>query len=174
MILDLVELPAGDAGTIQTVELMAKLVDRAQLHPEVAHVARQIEAHAQGGDVVGTLRAWLGRRVRFTPDAWISHAMGLGNVPEFLTAPLYMVRQIREQGYAVGDCDDVAILGAALGRATGYQARFRVMAFGGPGDPFLHVFTELRDGRHWRELDTTKPEQELPPQVTREFVYNAA
>ena len=170
--LRVVQLPSGDAGTMATVELMAELVRVGLTGVAVHEVARELSWH--GGDEVGRLRVWLESNVRFTDDAWISRASGLVGVAEFLTEPGLMIRQMHQRGFAVGDCDDVAILGAAIGRAMGYQARFRVLAFGqGWGDPFLHVYTELRDRRIWRDLDTTAPSQDLPPSVTRQFFYAA-
>jgi transglutaminase-like putative cysteine protease len=72
---------------------------------------------------------------------------------------------IAAQGYARGDCDDVAILGAALGKAAGFPARFVLLGFGGPMAPYQHVFTEIGTRQGWMNLDVTRPRH--PPIPTK-------
>lgn len=84
---------------------------------------------------------------------------------ELLHRPERLLDQIAAGGYAIGDCDDAAILGAALGKAVGFSARFVVLGFFGPRGPFSHVYTELWTGTGWRELDITRTPQR--PQTTR-------
>jgi hypothetical protein len=83
-----------------------------------------------------------------------------------------MIRQVEGRGYAEGDCDDVAILAGAIGCASGFGGRYRVLAF--DGGPYAHVYTELQElGRGaWFEMDTTRPFQRLPARVSRDLAYN--
>lgn len=84
---------------------------------------------------------------------------------ELLTAPATQLTTIRTLGSASGDCDDVAVLGAALGLAVGLRARFVVVG----RQQFEHVFTVLGDpsGRSWWEVDTTRPFQSIPAELQR-------
>jgi hypothetical protein len=91
---------------------------------------------------------------------------------ELLHDPVLLLEDIRERGQARGDCDDVAVLGAALGGAMGLSARFVVVGFRGPNEPFEHVWTELYDGTTWRELDVTRPRNAEAPATTREYVVD--
>lgn len=54
-----------------------------------------------------------------------------------------------------GDCDDKAILLAAMLESIGHQVRFRAVAF--EPDQFSHVWAQVKlDGR-WVDLETTEP-----------------
>jgi hypothetical protein len=99
------------------------------------------------------IRRWLQSHVQFVRDP-----DGL----EWLTAPADQLRELRANGRIYGDCDDVAVLGAALGLSVGMRARFVML---GPPEQFIHVFTVLGDprGAAWWELDTTRPMQTIPP-----------
>lgn len=96
------------------------------------------------------VRDYLEGFVAFVPDP---------DQVELLKSPEYMLRTIAQEGQVRGDCDDVAVLGAALGRAVGLPARFTLLAFNSTGT-FRHVFTELwTPCQGWVELDTTRPAQ---------------
>jgi transglutaminase-like putative cysteine protease len=82
---------------------------------------------------------------------------------ELVKAPAVMLQEIRAtpDSYAVGDCDDVATLGAAIALAMGLPVRFVLLGFE-LGGPFSHVYADAWSGGRWVELDTTKPAQ-FPP-----------
>lgn len=82
---------------------------------------------------------------------------------ELLTAPAVQLTTIRQTGMTPGDCDDVAVLAASLALAIGLRARF--VAVGRRA--FEHVFTVVGDGRHWWELDVTRPFQDIPEELQR-------
>lgn len=143
----------GHAGILATVETMRDLAWQGAEDPQVWEWADAINRSTCCPEAAATgIRAFLGRHTRFLADP-----PGV----EFIRNPLYMLRRIRRRGYAEGDCDDIATLGAALGLATMLPARFRLLSFG-PSEPWEHVYTELWDGRGWLELDTTRPAQ-YPP-----------
>jgi len=100
------------------------------------------------------IREFLGEYVSFVPDP-VGH--------ELLRSPGYLLERIRDVGYASGDCDDVAILGASLGMAVGLPARFVLLGFA-RDLPFTHIYTELWTSEGWAELDTTAPDP-VPPGV---------
>jgi len=104
------------------------------------------------GEMASRIREFLQDCVRFIPDP-------VGE--ELIRSPRFMLERIQAQGWAGGDCDDVATLGAALGMSVGLPARFVLLGFS-PSEPYSHVFAEIANGCCWTDLDTTAPEQ-FPP-----------
>ena len=94
-------------------------------------------------------------RTRFEPDP-----LGI----ELVRTPALMLGTIECQGYAVGDCDDIAVLGASLGLSVYIPARFVLLAFSDFG-LYEHVYTDLLTSGGAVELDTTRPAQ-MPPGLT--------
>lgn len=88
---------------------------------------------------------------------------------ELLATPHYLLTRVRDRQFVSGDCDDAAILGAALGKAVGLPAKFRVLAFGSPQLPFQHVYTLLLVRGRWANLDTTRSSRFAPPVPARVF-----
>lgn len=105
---------------------------------------------APGGPAA--IRQWLIRRFRFVPDP-----PGV----ELLKSPSVMLREWGTDGEATGDCDDAAILGAAVALASGYRVRWVLLGFH-RGGPFAHVYAEAWDGLAWQDFDVTRPAQ-FPP-----------
>jgi len=62
---------------------------------------------------------------------------------EMVTPPGRLLRSISETGCAWGDCDDGAVLSAALFYSVGFSVRFRAI-LEAPDGSFCHVFTEYR------------------------------
>lgn len=142
---------AGDEGARQTLRLMQRIVREALRDPVVLERAAQVVSGVPPHDQEGELRAirrFLVQNVRYLNDP-----EGF----ELLRQPDYQLDRIAAGGKAEGDCDDVAILAATLAIATGRPARFVAVGFGGPTDPFSHVWAEALVGGSWRELDTTRP-----------------
>jgi transglutaminase-like putative cysteine protease len=54
-----------------------------------------------------------------------------------------------------GDCDDKAVLVAALLEAIGHPTRF--VAVGPADNNFIHVFVESKIGPNWIPIETTEP-----------------
>lgn len=156
---------SGDLGAMQTLRRMRRIVN-ASLHDAlVIETARGIveDAGVLGRDQAGkflAIRQWMADHLSFVPDP-----LGV----ELLSTPRYMLSRIREQQFVSGDCDDAAILGAALGKAVGLPAKFRVLAFGRPQRPFQHVYTLLLVRGRWANLDTTRSPRFAPPVPARAF-----
>lgn len=98
------------------------------------------------------IRQWLNRRFHFVPDP-----QGV----EFIKSPGVMLQEIELHGRTEGDCDDAAILGAAIALASGYPVRWVVLGFQ-PGGPYGHIYAEAWDGQGWQDFDITRPAQ-FPP-----------
>ncbi len=141
----------GDRGARQVVTVMRQEVHTAIRNPLTIRAAESIiPTNADAATQVAALRGWLQSHIEFLMDP---------HGTELLRTPDYMLEIIREDGYAKGDCDDVATLAATLGLAVGFPARFVLFSLG-PNLPFSHVFCELFTlCKGWLELDTTRPAQ---------------
>lgn len=159
-------IPGGDLGTFATLGHMRSLANQGAYHPLTVSLGSLIVEGV--GDnrplQAAAIRSWLQSSIRFHRDPFGVEL--IREVPEMLAL-------VRARGLALLDCDDVSILGAALGKAIGLPARFVVLGFGnGLGAaPYRHVYTELFDGARWREMDITRPSN-LPPvsRVARRYV----
>jgi transglutaminase-like putative cysteine protease len=154
----------GDLGSLQTLYRMRQLVNTSLTDPLVIETARSIveTAGVLGRDQQGkylALRQWLAEHVVFLPDP-----LGV----ELLATPHYLLTKIARAQFVSGDCDDAAILGAALGKAVGLAARFRVLSFVNQSRPFQHVYTLLLVNGQWANLDVTRsPAIAIPPRPAR-------
>lgn len=145
---------------------MADTVRARAGHSLVRAVGVSLARRTLPRDVPGQVRMiydYLSEHVHFVDDP-----LGL----EYVGDPVRMLQEIEQRFYITGDCDDVAVLGAALGASIGIAPRFVVLAFHEPGAPMAHVYAELFDGRAWRDLDTTRtiPEVQRVQSVSREWI----
>jgi hypothetical protein len=149
------ELPDGEAGRHATLAFMADLATQRAITPTVRAAAVALARETRPGARVdrtrfaAMLRRFLEARVTFLEDP----ATG----DELVQDPVAMLEEIQAHGRALGDCDDVATLGAALALAAGLAVRFVVIYFANA--EFAHVWTDVYDGDNWRDLDTTAPAQ---------------
>lgn len=109
---------------------------------------------------IGAIESWLDNAFRYVNDP-----IGV----ELLRDPAQQFREIRTKGYTQGDCDEAAMLSAALGMANGIPARFRALGFYVPDAPYTHVVADLQDNSGlWHPIDITKPPgMTHPPTPTR-------
>ncbi len=158
-------IPAGDAGTQTTLNYMASLATQAAVTPVVRGVAAQLVLGIGRRPMMHAeiLSEWVAKHCEFLPDPTVAEA---------LMPPWDALAMIARQGLVQCDCDDVAMLAAALGLSIGLRARFVVVAFApGPTAPFAHVFTELAgpSGTAWLTVDPTRPMLGMPT-ITRSLV----
>lgn len=146
-------LLTGDAGAWQAVRHMRRMVDEAKVHPDTrAAVLDALHGHREKDQEaeVSALFEWVRERVRFVRDP---HGV------EYLQHPAsYLLRQIREEGQAFGDCDDASMLFASLAETAGYPTRFKVQA--PPGDQFKHVLVEVLIRGRWVPFDASQRRHE--------------
>lgn len=145
-------LPSGEPGARVTLDRMRALVNASLVDPVVINTAKGIVSMLPARAYVDHIRAvrdWMSDRFLFCKDP-----LGV----ELLHEPRYLLDIISRSFYAQGDCDDAAILSAALIKAIGLRARFVAVGFLGESGPLVHVYTIAEDpvtGR-WYELDTTR------------------
>ena len=150
----------GDAGTRAIVGHMKRLVREGKVSPLVRDLALSITAGVPGRSGIAqavAIRNWLGGNVDFTRDP---------SGAELLYTPQRLAKILTERGPPLRiDCDDVAVLAAALGASIGLKSRFQLVGFLSPSAPFRHVWTELASpsgDRRWVQMDVTRASQPLP------------
>lgn len=145
------EIGTGQAAGLDAVHRMKQLVRAEYLLPLVRETAAAI-VRGTGTDSelqAARIRAWLSQHIGFLRDPLDA---------EGLHSPVALLTLLGANRFLEVDCDDVAILGAALGMAVGLRARFVLL---GREGGYEHVWTELSDPNRdeWRELDITRPYQ---------------
>ena len=163
-------LPDGDpAQTLATVARMKALAVAGAMTPAVRHVAAFL-VNGLGRDQLAYAEAiagFIAQHTRFLYDPSVAEAL----VPAEATLEL-----IDQLGVAQIDCDDVAILAAALAMSVGLRARFVVVAFLTPDATYEHIWAELSDadGLEWLPVDPSRPIVGLPPVVRPPLVVEVA
>jgi transglutaminase-like putative cysteine protease len=145
----------GDAGTAQTIRYMKQAVDgtlpgarqhEGAANPYIRRCALLATRRVRNRDNAGELRAvldWVKHNIRFR-----------GERDETIQTPLLTLQM------GAGDCDDHAVLLAALLKALGYDTRFVTVAADAGSNDYSHVFCQARDPRsgHWTSMESTVDE----------------
>lgn len=160
----------GDAGVMDTLRIMQRVIDGAMDDPLVVSTARALAAADGPMQQLGAavrIRAWMQRAWRFVEDPLTR---------EHLEDAGYLLRQYQQLAYIPGDCDEAAILGATLGKAVGLTATLTVLAFDTgdtAGTPrYSHVFASLlTTAGQVITLDITKPSHPVARVVRQLTVY---
>lgn len=154
-----VTIATGDLGTDQTVQEMANLIRTGALTPQVRDVASRLVAGiADPVRQMLALRQWLAGHFEFVRDP----ASG-----ELLHDTTYLLNQVAQEGVAIGDCDDAAILGGALACAVGFRVALVTVAVDDGSDasgelPYSHVWASVAAPAgppQWMQFDVTRPAQ---------------
>lgn len=124
------EIPE-DSFNAETISEMTRLAQEASVDPRLAVLAKRIVSGVRSKDYVSELRRiydWVKQNVRYRQDA---------RLVETLHHPIYML-QNPQDGF---DCDDHAMLVAALCMALGHGAAFRTVCAerSAPNEP-SHVY----------------------------------
>ena len=143
-----VRVPAGDAGTLETARIIARLVREGAKDFYVRQQAIAIfrACGVRPKDRLGEVRAlfeWVRRNVRYTRDIW-------------QVETLHTARRLLE--LRAGDCDDMTILLGAMLMSTGHPVRI-VLAGYHPAKPngYSHIYPEVNVRGRWIALDSTLP-----------------
>lgn len=140
----------GRLGAIQTLREMRRLTIEAihsQLPRHIALDILQLDCSGDPARFVRALESWLRLRVTIIDE-----------FEELLISPKIMIQQIWDKGRSAGDCDDLAMLSAAILASAGAETRF--IAVGELTDgSFSHVFTQYRfpNWNDWQSFDITIP-----------------
>lgn len=137
---------AGDINTI--IQEMNRLVDETVGQEDFLEFARGIVQRSpfEGAEQIGVVKDYVSNLVKYQPDPQRA---------ELFTSPHKMMELIY-QGTAMGDCDDFAILCAAIYRALGYNARIVLLDQTGQGFNHAanHVYSE--SANLWYYVDATR------------------
>jgi hypothetical protein len=147
----LLNIPTGNAGLAAKLDRLRAMVLDARADPAWRDWVVGVVRHVPEKDWNGEARAVSAfvRRMRYTRDP-----AGV----ELFTEPREMARRI-VQGVGAGDCDDAALLGAAMLEAVGHPTRFVVGGHQGAlaGEPaWAHIWLEWHHPKAgWQALDDT-------------------
>ena len=138
----LIKIPSGVSGTLATLKIMQKLVQKFKKHPVIRQKAQDLVSHLRSKDWIGevsTIHNFVKDNVRYLRDI---------NGVETLHFPTTVL----EKGS--GDCDDQSVLVASLLESIGHPTRFTVI--GPRTNKYSHVFAETRIGDKWISVETTE------------------
>ena len=160
-------IPDGIPGAIATLRAMRALVKASIREPaqQVRNTALQIISSDKWVQQIRDIQTWVQDNIRYVMDPIDSD----GGV-ELVQTPQVTLQK------AAGDCDDQAVLVAALLSSIGHPTRF--IAVGLNGQPLSHVLTQTKvgnsgsDSRDWIAVETIKPEPLgfMPPGVTSHYI----
>lgn len=139
---ELQSIPGGAAGTRETLRIMRDLAREWRVHPRLRQLAKSIVQPCKSKDArceVKRIHAFVVDKIRYVRD--------VADVETIQTPDL----TLRDR---CGDCDDQALLVAALLQSIGRPARF--IAIGLRAGQFQHVYTETPIGPDWVAVETTE------------------
>jgi len=151
----LISVPGGIAGVQRTLALMVDLVRTFKTDLNVNALAVQLVHACAPKDKrceLDTLQVFVRDQIRYVNDI---------DGVETLQTPVQTLK------IQAGDCDDKAVLLAALAATIGFATRF--CAIGVRGQDFSHVMAQARLGAGWINAETIVPGAELgwfPPDAT--------
>ncbi|WP_440999797.1 transglutaminase-like domain-containing protein [Fodinibius sp. SL11] len=155
-------LPKGDAaapiisrrrrypGIDSVLELASKLVTKYTGRDDIRELAlkitRGIHKNSNTGlpdlrnvdQIADSIYKWMTRNINYVRDPW--------NI-ERIQSPDITLRQ------KAGDCDDHAVLSAALLQSLGIQTGFRIVSR--TGRNYDHIYAVYRSPQGWKSFDTT-------------------
>jgi len=140
----LVSIPGGLAGVRATLEHMVSIVRTFKTDLNVRNTAGQLVSGCGDKDYrceLSTLQRFVRDRIRYVRDV---------DGVETLQTPV----QTLKLGF--GDCDDKAMLLAALAASIGFSVRFCAIAVRDAPD-FSHVSAQARLGAGWINAETIVP-----------------
>jgi transglutaminase-like putative cysteine protease len=155
-------IPDGDAGVSATISHMKSLLHAPQgirsltVRAAVADAVRGVE---RGQREIDAVFYWVKNNIEFR-----------GEYGETLQSPEATIN------LGLGDCDDQAVLSAAMLNSLGYETRFKTVALRDSPEELSHVYVEVRDKQSgdWIALDPTV-EQAYPgwepDSIARSEVY---
>lgn len=126
----------GINGNIDTIEAMKKLAREFSRHDLVKRLAtniihyNNIPSHHYL-DEARAIGEFVKKHIRYVKDP-------VGT--ESLQAPDMMIRMMKDVGYSMGDCDDMALLTASLLMSVGIKSKFRAVRYKDEVQGFNHIY----------------------------------
>jgi hypothetical protein len=127
----------GINGNLDTIEVMKKMAREYSRHDLVKRLStnilhyNNIPSHHYL-DEARAIGEFVKKHVRYVKDP-------VGT--ESLQAPDMMIRMMKDAGYTMGDCDDMALLTAAMLMSVGIRPRFRAVRYrGDENGNFNHIY----------------------------------
>lgn len=156
----------GDEATFAAVAAIEHEIKVGAVQPDVISQARRIADATPGDDPEGLaaqILAWLTSVWRYVDDP---------TAAEYIAPAVDSLEQLRLQSSILGDCDDVTVLGGAIGRALGFDVSITVVAFADNPWAFTHVWASLLtpDGPPV-SLDILKPAAGSVPPIARSRTF---
>lgn len=139
----LYSIPEGPSGTLATLNTMRQLAIQGKTYLPLRQLTLSLVQSIPSKNFLSEAQAIH----RFVRDR-IRYVMDVHNVET-----LHTVDAILANGQ--GDCDDKAILAAAMLESIGHPARFVAMGRA-PGE-FSHVYVETLISGNWRGMELTEP-----------------
>ena len=137
----------GIDGVMQAAtELVAKYTGDERIRRHALSITRSVRRHPATGQpdlrdvdqIAGAIYTWMVRNINYVRDPWDV---------ERIQSPDVTLRQ------KAGDCDDHAILGAALLQSLGIHTGLRIVSR--TGTNFDHIYAVYRSPEGWKSFDTT-------------------
>jgi transglutaminase-like putative cysteine protease len=134
-------IPNGDAGIAATIAKMRSLVGGVKgvmsltVRQKTLEAVRGVE---RGQSEIDAVFHWIKDNIEFR-----------GEHGETLQSPEATLN------FGAGDCDDQAMLAAAMLNSLGFVTRFKTIALDDSPDELSHVYIEVMDHGQWTSLDPT-------------------
>ena len=159
-------LGEGEKAIDNTMEIMKHIVNTASRDFIVINNAKNIISAlpTDRATEAQAIYLYVQSKCRFTRDP---------HRTEMLQSPQYLLYEIQNKGIALGDCDDLTMLGCALMKAVGLPVGFR--AISANGDKLHHVYGLVNIGAsRWTPFDATEKNFSFgyePPYARRKDVF---
>ncbi|SMO92980.1 Transglutaminase-like superfamily protein [Fodinibius sediminis] len=137
----------GIEGVLELAsQLVTKYTGRENIRELALKITRRVPRNINTGlpdlrnidQIAGAIYKWITSNINYVRDPW--------NI-ERIQSPDVTIRQ------KAGDCDDHAILSAALLQSLGIQTGFRIVSR--TGRTYDHIYTVFRSPEGWKSFDTT-------------------
>lgn len=147
-------IPEGKAGIIKTLKIMRALVREYKTNLTIRLLAQKITQKLPPKNYTREaieLHKLVRDKIRYVKDV---------NGVETIQTPIQTLR------IGSGDCDDQALLVAALLESIGHKTQFIACGFRGEG--YSHVFVRTKIGPKWVSVECTEPWPlgKEPPNIT--------
>lgn len=143
----IIKIPTGDAGTAETVRLMARCIRQGSTSPHIRSMAVSVAMHYKNDvDKARAVFNFIKSRMRYVRDNALMETLS--------TADL-QVRNFVQSGFASGDCDDHVILLGSLLVSIGYPVRIVTVRVRPGFGSFDHVYLEALIRGTWIPMDGT-------------------